>query len=178
MHKGVDVDFEGVYDRNYAALCLYAVRFVRDFTEAEDLVQEVFVRFWEVLQKDGKCDCARGYLYRMVRNACIDHLRGKKTGTVDAVLLADELVDFFQPESEEGAGIDRLLEAVERLPEKCRQVFVAICVNERKYKDVADEMQVSVNTIKTQLSRGLKLLREGLDKEDFNLFLTFFINFD
>lgn len=45
----------------------------------------------------------------------------------------------------------------------------------KKYKDVAEEMQVSVNTVKTQLARALKLLRENLNREDFELFLTFFV---
>ena len=54
-------------------------------------------------------------------------------------------------------------------------MLIAICFNEKKYKEVAEEMSVSVNTVKTQLARALKLLREGLNKEDFELFLTFFI---
>lgn len=54
-------------------------------------------------------------------------------------------------------------------------MLVAICFNEKKYKDVAEEMQVSVNTVKTQLARALKLLRENLNREDFELFLTFFV---
>ena len=74
--------------------------------------------------------------------------------------------------------MDKLLEAIEALPEKCRYVFVAICVDNKKYKEVADEMHVSLNTIKTQLSRSLKLLRESLNKEDFKLFLTFFTIFE
>lgn len=167
------MDFESIYDRNYQALCLYAARLLRDVVEAEDVVQEVFVRFWE---RGEQLASERSYLYRMVRNACVDRLRQKKAVTVDAELMADQLEDFFEPESEGEAGIDRLLEAVNGLPEKCREVFVAICVNEKKYKDVAAEMNVSVNTVKTQLSRSLKLLREDLNKDDFRLFLTFFLN--
>lgn len=170
--------FDQVYFRNYRALCLYANHILHNFPEAEDLVQEIFVRFWEVVDQGETVSAVRPYLYRMVKNACIDKLRLKKIETVDAMDVAEEMVDFFQPESEEYSGIDRLLEAVNTLPEKCRQVFVAICVNERKYKEVAAEMEVSVNTIKTQLSRSLKLLREALNKEDFKLFLTFFINSD
>ena len=63
--------------------------------------------------------------------------------------------------------IDLLMKAVKNLPVKCQQVLVAICFNEKKYKDVAEEMQVSVNTVKTQLARALKLLRENLNREDF-----------
>ena len=170
--------FVELFNKNSKALCLYAVRFCGDFSEAEDIVQDVFVRFWDIFQEGTETMSARSYLYRMVRNACIDLSRAKKYDTVDINSLADQLEYFFHTESEEDSTMDKLLEAIEALPEKCRYVFVAICVDNKKYKEVADEMHVSLNTIKTQLSRSLKLLRESLNKEDFKLFLTFFTIFE
>ena len=143
--------------------------------EAEDVVQEAFVRFWEMYRDRLTVENARPLLYRMVRNMCVDRARAKRWSTVDAEVMADQLVYYFQPESEGDSKIDLLMEAVRNLPEKCQQVLIAICFNEKKYKEVAEEMSVSVNTVKTQLARALKLLREGLNKEDFELFLTFFI---
>lgn len=167
--------FVDLFNKNYKALCLYAVKFCGDFSEAEDIVQEVFVKFWDVYREEAGTMSVRSYLYRMVRNACIDLSRTQKYDMVDVNSLADQLEYFFQPESEEDSKMDKLLEAIEALPDKCRYVFMAICVNNRKYKDVAEEMHVSLNTIKTQLSRSLRLLRESLNKEDFKLFLTFFV---
>lgn len=168
--------FVDIFNRNYKTLCLYATKLCGDFVEAEDVVQDVFVKFWEIFKVDTEEMSVRPYLYRMVRNACIDRVRGRKYDTVDVDLLVDQLECFFQSESEDDSKIDKLLEAIATLPEKCQYVFTAICVNDRKYKDVADEMQVSLNTVKTQLSRSLKLLRERLNKEDFQLFLTLFVN--
>lgn len=167
--------FTAVFDKNYETLCLYAVRFTEDLVEAEDVVQEAFVRFWEMYRDRLTVENARPLLYRMVRNMCVDQARAKRWSTVDAEVMADQLVYYFQPESEGDSKIDLLMEAVRNLPEKCQQVLIAICFNEKKYKEVAEEMSVSVNTVKTQLARALKLLREGLNKEDFELFLTFFI---
>ncbi|MFR6542156.1 MAG: sigma-70 family RNA polymerase sigma factor [Butyricimonas virosa] len=167
--------FTIVFDKNYEALCLYAVRFVEDFLEAEDIVQEVFVRFWEMYSKRLTMTNARPLLYRMIRNMCVDRVREKRSPQVDVEMVSDRLAYYFQPESEEDSKIDLLMEAVRNLPEKCQQVLVAICFNEKKYKEVAVEMQVSINTVKTQLARALKLLRERLNKEDFELFLTFFV---
>lgn len=167
--------FTAVFDKNYETLCLYAVRFTEDFVEAEDVVQEAFVRFWEMYRDRLTVENARPLLYRMVRNMCVDRARAKRWSTVDAEVMADQLVYYFQPESEGDSKIDLLMEAVRNLPEKCQQVLVAICFNEKKYKEVAEDMQVSVNTVKTQLVRALKLLREELNKEDFELFLIFFV---
>lgn len=167
--------FVKIFDRNYEPLCLYATRFVRDSIEAEDLVQEIFVRFWEMYQDHEAMNNARPVLYRMTRNICIDRAREKNFCKVDIDTVADKLEYYFQPESADDSKIDLLMAAIKNLPDKCRQVLIAICINDKKYKDVADDMQVSVNTIKTQLARGLKLLRESLNKEDFELFLTFFL---
>ena len=167
--------FTAVFDKNYETLCLYAVRFTEDLVEAEDVVQEAFVRFWEMYRDRLTVENARPLLYRMVRNMCVDRARAKRWSTVDAEVMADQLVYYFQPESEGDSKIDLLMEAVRNLPEKCQQVLIAICFNEKKYKEVAEEMSVSVNTVKTQLARALKLLREVLNKEDFELFLTCFI---
>ena len=167
--------FTAVFDKNYETLCLYAVRFTEDLVEAEDVVQEAFVRFWEMYRDRLTVENARPLLYRMVRNMCVDRARAKRWSTVDAEVMADQLVYYFQPESEGDSKIDLLMEAVRNLPEKCQQVLVALCFNEKKYKEVAEDMQVSVNTVKTQLVRALKLLREELNKEDFELFLIFFV---
>ena len=67
--------FTIVFDKNYETLCLYAVRFVEDFLEAEDIVQEVFVRFWEMYRERLTMTSARPLLYRMVRNMCVDRIR-------------------------------------------------------------------------------------------------------
>ena len=159
--------FTMVFDKNYEALCLYAVKFTEDFWEAEDIVQESFVRFWEMYRDRLTTENARPLLYRITRNMCVDRVREKPKSTVDVEVMTDQLVYYFK--------IDLLMEAVKNLPVKSQQVLVPICFNEKKYEDVAEEMQVSVNTVKTQLARALKLLRKGLNKEDFELFLTFFV---
>jgi RNA polymerase sigma-70 factor (ECF subfamily) len=133
--------------------------------EAEDMVQDAFVKWWETIEKR-PATSTRAYLYQMVRNACIDCLRRPRKDTVSIHSLPDEMdALFFQPETEHDSRADLLLKAIDTLPEKARLVFTAICVNERKYKEVADEMNVSVNTIKTQLSRSLRLLRDQLTRE-------------
>lgn len=165
-------DFTVIFDKNYESLCLYAVKFTRDFVEAEDIVQSAFMRFWEMYQKNTDKSDARPLLYRITRNMCIDYIRNRQVDTVDAETVADQLAYYFQPESKDDSRIDLLMEAVKNLPDRCQQVLIAVCFNGKKYKEVAEQMQISVNTIKTQLSRALKLLSDSLNKEDFDLFLT------
>ena len=66
--------FTMVFDKNYEALCLYAVKFTEDFWEAEDIVQESFVRFWEMYRDRLTTENARPLLYRITRNMCVYYL--------------------------------------------------------------------------------------------------------
>ena len=163
-----------VFDKNYEALCLYAVKFTEIFLEAEDIVREAFVRFWEMYRDRLTTENARPLLYRMTRNMCVDRVREKPKSVVDVEVMTDQLVYYFQPESEDDSKIDLLMKAVKICLLNVSK-YLLRSVSMKKYKDVAEEMQVSVNTVKTQLARALKLLRENLNREDFELFLTFFV---
>ncbi|MDR0765611.1 MAG: sigma-70 family RNA polymerase sigma factor [Odoribacteraceae bacterium] len=156
-----DTFFKQVFDKHYETLCVYAARFTRDMDDAEDVVQDTFVKWWEIIGNKPSAS-TRAYLYQMVKNACIDRARARRNDTVNINVLIDDEESLFQPEAENDSRVDILLEAIDALPEKAHRVFVAICVNKRKYKEVASEMNVSVNTIKTQFSRSLKFLRERL----------------
>ncbi len=159
---GDDVGFEEVFRRHYKALCLFANTFLNDMNRAEDIVQEVFIKWIEVSRANPPAS-QRAYLYKMTRNACIDTRRRSAVTTVYTDSMPDNAVYFFQPESESTGVMDRLLEAVDSLPEKAKYIFISISVNGRKYQEVADEMNISKNTVKTQLARSLKLLRQRLE---------------
>ena len=98
--------FTMVFDKNYEALCLYAVKFTEDFWEAEDIVQESFVRFWEMYRDRLTTENARPLLYRITRNMCVDRVREKPKSVVDVEVMTDQLIYYFQPESEDDSKID------------------------------------------------------------------------
>ena len=126
--------FTMVFDKNYEALCLYAVKFTEDFLEAEDIVQEAFVRFWEMYRDRLTTENARPLLYRMTRNMCVDRVREKPKSVVDVEVMTDQLVYYFQPESEDDSKIDLLMKAVKNLPVKCQQVLVSMKKNTRMWQ--------------------------------------------
>lgn len=146
-------------------MCLYANQFLNSYAESENLVQDVFVRFWA--REEGPQPVAvRPYLYRMVRNAVVDSARRNHMNLVPVEEYAGRLEPVFQPDSTEDSTIDLLAAAVEKLPEKARLVFTGVYIEEKKYKEVAESLNISVNTVKSQLSRSLQILREALGGED------------
>lgn len=106
----------------------------------------------------------KAYLYMMVRNRCYDLL--KKEGQSDGNLLLSDLEDNISDEEcEECSLIEaRLWTAIDSLPERCREVFLLSKRDGLKYKEIADKLNISTNTVENQISKALKILKEGSKK--------------
>lgn len=164
-----------LFDRYYRPLVLYAGSLIDDYTMAEDLVEELFVRLWEDNYLTNIEEKALvSYLFSSVRNSCYTYMHKKDVlrtridyTTIDvaaetAVALNQEIVD-------------RVMAVINRMPEQTRKVVDCILMREMKYQDTANELQVSLNTVKTLLRNGMRMLREEL-KDDRELILLFFIS--
>lgn len=161
--------FESVFGELYQPLCAYALTFVRDTNVCEDIVQEVFTRIWENRRELLLEDSIRFYLYSAVRNNCITHLRRLKKGRT--LPWPDEALPGHIPvhpreQNDKGQYERWLREAIEVLPEKCREVFVLSRIGHLKYKEIADVLGISAKTVENQLGKALKLIREFLKKRD------------
>lgn len=168
-------EVEMLFRKFYKPLVLYAWRYVEEKEEAEDVVQEVFVNFWSRVKQANIGNHFKAYLYHATRNNCLNRIatrKGIRSGGLDELAnLADETL----PEEEKWLEhLEEIYQAIEELPEKTRLVFKAVVLENKKYKQVAEEQQISVNTVKTLVSRSLSLLRNKLDNRSFVFFISFF----
>lgn len=164
------MDFESLFQFNFRPLCLYALHYMGDTETAEDIVQECFMKLWEKIQQGTEVGNRRAYLYMTVRNRCLDQLRkkGLKTESLKpydtyGIIDDDDAVERAQTEA-------RLWTAIDSLPPKCREVFILSKRDGLKYEEIADELGLSVNTVRNQISKALKMLKEGAVK----IFMFFF----
>ena len=158
-HHITDLEFKEIFEHYSGNLYLYALNFLKTEAEAEDVVQEVFIRFWKNVNTELENEkVIKTYLFNSVRNACLNLLE-KKT----PVYLKTE--ELKQEITEENAirFNDQLFEEIQqelhRLPPQTQKIIVMIFLSNRKYQEVADELEVSVNTVKTLLRNGIKKLR-------------------
>lgn len=166
LKKGDVACVKILFDNYYRALCVFALRFLNSFEDAEDVVQEVFVNFWEKKKGCEFSGSLRSFLFGAVNKAALYHLRNSDRMVFEGLEThLNQLMEEEMPESDEDIALrkQKLFREIEALPEKCREVFVAIVLENLSYKEVAEKLNVSVNTVKTHYSRALKQLREHLD---------------
>lgn len=164
LMAGKEAAFKELFDRYYMPLCLYSVQITDSFEVSEDIVQEFFISFWEKKIFRQVRENMQHYLFYCIRNASLAAVKKTKTLLLEdveeeAYSLPDELTDEAELAKQQAV----LLDNIKQLPEQCSHIFVEIVIHGKKYKEVAEELHISVNTVKTQLSRALKRLRGGMN---------------
>jgi RNA polymerase sigma-70 factor (ECF subfamily) len=159
-----NINIDDLFRLNYRPLCLYALHYLQDTDLAEDMVQECFTTLWEKIRQGFPITNRRAYLYMTVRNRCLDHLRRKGIQT-ESLKPYDTYGIIEDDDAEERSATEaRLWTAIDALPEKCRQVFLMSKRDGLKYEEIAEELGLSVNTVRNQISKALNMLKEGARK--------------
>ncbi|GAB4033890.1 RNA polymerase sigma-70 factor [Spirosoma gilvum] len=156
---------ELLFRRYHQALCSHAVRFVYSKETAEDLVSDVFCKFWKTKAYESVTSSYRFYLFRSVRNEAYNYLR----------LEFQELDDIENAETRETASSQRpdqvlqfeevfrrVEDLVEALPPQCRKVFLLSRFEGKKYADIAAELCISIKTVEVHMVKALGIVRKGL----------------
>ena len=163
LKAGEESAFDFLFRSRYKKLCRFAWAFVGDYSVAEDIVQELFSNIWRKKETIDERQAIDNYLYVSVRNACYTHLRVKKQNVELSALLNEAIVPDWECDFESPV-LRTIWNAVEALPLQCKGVFKLVVLEDMKYREVADCMGISVNSVKTQMKIAYKELRAKLDR--------------
>jgi len=169
--------YEMVFREYYRPMTAYAFRFLGNLPDSESIVQDVFLRLWQKRKDIMITSSLQNYLFRSVKNNCINYIEHEKikTGYQSLVIRNEadrsEYSEFFLE-----FGLTMKIEAeIASLPEKRQEIFRLAREDGLKYREIADRLNISVKTVETQMTLALKQLRESL-KEYKNLVMFFFIH--
>lgn len=167
-------EFNNVFNQYFDSLVKFAITIVNNQEVAEDIVQESFIKLWEDKAKLSEIRSLKPYLLVSIRNRCIRFITSKKEkNTIDDINI--EHYDLYNFELiEKSEKYKDLFLAIEQIPIKARIVFKLICFENLKYKEVASDLGISVNTVKHHFSKTLKTLRNKFNKDNFILFFRYF----
>jgi RNA polymerase sigma-70 factor (family 1) len=164
IRQGDTTAFSYIFQKYYQSLYQFAGRFVKDAQTAENIVQDVFVKLWINRKNCLITSSLKSYLYAATRNTALNYLKSNKKQLSTEDLMNDWRDTTANPEEQiiENEIIDRVHKAIEKLPEKCRYIYLMKRYDDLKYHEIAEILDVSINTVKTQMKRALKSLVANL----------------
>ena len=158
--------YEIVFKKYYPKLVVFVCRQVGDQDVAKDVVQDIFFKLFENSYSLPDGFNLKSWLYKVARNATVDYLRHLQVVDHHKFLMGEAMLVSEEMDEEIDEDVyNRVNRAIESLPEQCRLIIKLNVIEGKKYLEIAEELDISINTIRTQVSRGYKKLREILSSE-------------
>lgn len=150
--------FSCLFKNYYKHLCVFAAGFLGE-NDAEEVVQRFFVKLWEKRDKITIETSVKNYLYSSVRNICLNEIKRAKTSKTVLDNLNHPVPDdqpdniYFEPDFEK-----KILDTINELPEKRKEIFLLSREKGLKYVEIAEKLQISVKTVEAQMGHALKFM--------------------
>ena len=164
--------FKSIFDNYFNILLLNAKKYIGNDAESEEIVQDVFVKLWEHLDKLPKNTNFKAYLYMAVHNSCQNYLKHKSI--VDKhkpMVLAETIYNSNSNKNDNKELISLLYKTINKLPEKWRITFVMNRFDGFKYREIALRLNISEKTVEKYISKSLRFLHENLKCHKLIIFL-------
>lgn len=152
-----------MYDRYASMVMAVCMRYMSDRERAQDMLQDSFVKLFDKIDKYDSTGNFDAWVRRLTANTCLDQLRKDKKQLMD-VHIDDVQIDGKYSTILDKMGADDIMEVVMELPDGYRTVFNLYAVEGYSHKEIAEMMNISENTSKSQYSRAKKLLRDRLEE--------------
>lgn len=146
-------------------LVSYAFRFLDTMEESEEVVQEVFVKFWDKCDSLAEDSSIKSYLYRSVHNTCLNQLKHEKVRDnyrSYVINFMESTEEIMLEEEGTTESWDTIMNAINDLPPRCSEIFKLSRLEGLKYQEIADHLEISIKTVEVQMGKALKVLRESL----------------
>lgn len=167
--------YELFFKEHYSALCRFAFPFLKDADDAEEVVQNCFVKLWKDRERLKIESSVKAYMYTSVRNSCLNQL--KHIDIKEAYKQHNEIQlqqnSNLEGELEASELQDKITDAIEKMPEQRRKVFSMSRFEGLKYKEIAEQLNISPKTVENHMGAAMKFLRVEL-KDYLHIYLVIF----
>jgi RNA polymerase sigma-70 factor (family 1) len=176
FQQGEEQGFNYFFHSYYKPLVHFAQTFLKQTEAAEDVVEDCFVKFWEKRENISSASGIKPYLYKTVRNTCINLLR-KQVHRDAYVVHINKSPKEFAPDTTQNIitaeAMHQVFLALQNLPFKYKKVFNMLYVEGKEVKDIAAELNLPLSTVKTHKSKALELIRKQLPQLGGLIFMFF-----
>jgi RNA polymerase sigma-70 factor (ECF subfamily) len=162
--------FKAFFENFYPSLCLFANKYINDREASSDVVQEAFLYLWNRKDDVDSINSAKTYLFKYVKNRSLNYLRDheRRRKNLNFQELDSEI--FYRDNLIEEETYRIIYDAIKNLPPQGQKV-IELSLDGLKNQEIADELSISINTVKTIKLRAFKAMREELKDNIFILFM-------
>ena len=165
LRSGREDAYRQIFEEYYQKLVLFAHRYLNDIESSRDIVQDLFVKLYDSRHSISIQTSLKSYLYSAVKNRCLNLVKQKQVKEKHRQMSIFE-ANVPDPDLEEEMDAveleARIYEIISKLPDKCRQIYIMSRVDGKPNGEIADELNLSIRTVETQVSKALKSLRNSL----------------
>lgn len=156
---------KNIFEIHYSKLCHFADRFVNNIDIAEDIVQDAFLTLWEDSHNEKDSKHTLNFLYKIIRNKSLNHLRRTNVENKYTSEKINELETehIFMGHMIEEEALQIIQQTQDSLKNKCKEVFV-LAMQEKSNKEISETLNISVNTVKTHKSTAYKTIKQKIGK--------------
>jgi len=169
-----DSFFQSIYKTYYSRLCVFAYGFLQNENDAEEIVQNVMLKLWEQKDKINEIENMQAYLFRSVKNQCLNLIKRNKLADVYKNEAWKELKDLEEQtmssttEADNETQIKQLKSLIETLPERCQEVLRMSKFEGLKNKEIAEELDISLKAVEANISRAFSIIRKNFHNKSEN----------
>jgi RNA polymerase sigma-70 factor, ECF subfamily len=178
MVEGDKEAFRFFFEKYYSEMCNFANVYLHDPVMSEEIVQDIYVYFWEKKENIHIESSVKSYLFRASINKSLNHIRNEKTRFNIQKKLSKESENIHEMpiNNMDATQITGLIEkTINSLPPKCREVYILGKEKNLTYKEISSKMGISIKTIENHMGKALKTLREALKPYYDDMFVVFVI---
>ena len=171
-------EFESLFKTYYSELCGFANKYLEDLEAAEEIVQAFFVKFWENRNDLNIQTSPKSYIFTSIRNACFNQIKHIKVREEYKLHNKREMdsSNYSVDDEFQASELDlKIKKSIEELPESRRQIFMMSRYEGLKYKEIAEQLKISIKTVENQMGSALKYLKTELS--DYIVYLAFLFSF-
>lgn len=166
IKKGNIKAFEALFRAYFKPLVIYSERIVNDHDDANEVVQDIFMKLWEKRKSLEIRNTVSSYLYRAVYNNSLQLLKRKKLDLKYMQYKIQHTNESINPSNEMIASelSHKIGLLLEELPENCKTIFKLNRYKGMKYREIADHLSISIKTVEANMTKALKYFRKHLSE--------------
>ncbi|TWR26748.1 RNA polymerase sigma-70 factor [Mucilaginibacter achroorhodeus] len=175
LRSGDHKAFESLFKSHYRLMTLFANKMLNDMEIARDITDDAFTTLWEKRSELNVTGSLISYMYKMIQNRCLNHFKHQETKNLFLDYLQRHNLLNLQAENFERAYHDkeigeRIRSAVNELPTQCKMVFCMSRYEHFKYREIAEQLNISEKTVERHMTLAFAKLRQAL-KNDYSVWL-------